>query len=229
MNSPVDLSHSLVVAPICKCPDLDLLAEIQIADQCDVIELRLDCLKDYLDQTASLLTNNRPTIPIIATARHPDEGGCHSLDTAARLELFLRFLEQVDAIDIELRSIDEMSEAVNMARSAGKTVILSFHDFESTPSIATIQSKIDQAVDAGADACKIAVYLDSLSDLCELTQVCESESRIKLSMMGMGPLGKLSRLVFAKAGSALNYGYLKESNAPGQWAAAELQRLIREI
>lgn len=229
MNSPVDLSRSLVVAPVCNQADLDFLSEIQITDHCDVIELRLDSLKDCLDQTASLLSDNRPTIPIIATTRHPDEGGCHSLDAAARQDLLLRFLPQVDAIDIELRSTDEMSETIDTVRSTGKTVILSFHDFESTPSTATIQSKIDQAIDAGADVCKIAIHLDSLPALCELTQVCESESRIKLSMMGMGPLGKLSRLLFAKAGSVLNYGYLKESNAPGQWPAAELQRLLGEI
>ncbi len=47
--------------------------------------------------------------------------------------------------------------------------------------------------------------------------------------MGMGPLGKLSRLVLAKAGSCLNYGYLRVANAPGQWEAAELGALLGRI
>jgi 3-dehydroquinate dehydratase-1 len=47
--------------------------------------------------------------------------------------------------------------------------------------------------------------------------------------MGMGPVGKLSRLVLAKAGSVLNYGYLLEANAPGQWPAWELKSLIDQI
>jgi 3-dehydroquinate dehydratase-1 len=45
----------------------------------------------------------------------------------------------------------------------------------------------------------------------------------------MGPLGKLSRLVLAKAGSCLNYGYLNTPNAPGQWPAARLKTLLEEI
>jgi len=229
MNPSVDLSRPTVVAPICNLADLDYVSEIQITDHCDVIELRLDDMKDNLDQIASFLTHNRPDIPVLATARHPDEGGSHSLDTKARQDLYLRFLEQVDAIDIELRSADDMSETIDAASSAGKTIILSFHDFENTPSSATIQSAIDQVIDTGADVCKIAVHLESRPILDELLQICESESRIKLSMMGMGPMGKLSRLEFAKAGSVLNYGYLNEPNAPGQWPAAELKRLIAEI
>jgi len=122
-----------------------------------------------------------------------------------------------------------MAGIIETARSAGKTMILSFHDFTSTPTPEVIRAKIDQAVDCGADIAKIAVHMQSMTSLCELVQICESESRIKLSMMGMGPLGKLSRLVFAKAGSVLNYGYLRESNAPGQWPAAELKRLLAEI
>lgn len=229
MNFPIDRSNPLVVAPVCSQTDLEFVSGLQIAAHCDIIELRLDCLADRLDQTAALLSGNKLAIPILATARHPDEGGCGSLSTTDRENLLQRFLGQVDAIDIELCAADDMGGIIGAARSAGKTLILSFHDFKNTPSTATIRSKIDLAIDCGADVAKIAVHLESLSSLCELAQICESESRIELSMMGMGPLGKLSRLVFAKAGSVLNYGYLKEANAPGQWPAAALKRLIDEI
>ena len=47
--------------------------------------------------------------------------------------------------------------------------------------------------------------------------------------MGMGVFGKVSRLALAKAGSALNYGYLDRPNAPGQWEARELKKLISQI
>ncbi len=229
MPSPIDFTRISVVAPVCNLSDLDFLSEIRISDHCDIIELRLDSLTDNLDQITAFLTDNKLDTPILATARHPEEGGCHSLNASARQELYLRFLPLVDSIDIELRSLTEMNEVIDATRSAGKTVILSFHDFESTPSIAAIQSKIDQAIEAGADVCKIAIHLDSQSALDELIPICESESRINLSMMGMGPLGKPSRLAFARAGSVLNYGYLKEANAPGQWPAKELKHLIGEI
>jgi 3-dehydroquinate dehydratase-1 len=47
--------------------------------------------------------------------------------------------------------------------------------------------------------------------------------------MGMGPLGKVSRLVLAAAGSRLNYGYLDKPQVPGQWPAPELVRRLEEV
>ena len=47
--------------------------------------------------------------------------------------------------------------------------------------------------------------------------------------MGMGPWGRVSRLVLAKCGSLLNYGYIGESNAPGQWPAARLKEMLSEL
>lgn len=229
MPFPIDFSSPQVIAPACNPADLDFLSSASASDHCDIIELRLDSLIDQLDQVDALLSDHHPNLPILATARHPDEGGDGALDAAARQQLYAHFLPQIDALDIELRSVDEMSNTLETARSAGKTIILSFHDFESTPPVSTIRSKIDQAIKAKADVCKIAVHLDSLSNLCDLAQVCKFESRIRVSFMGMGPLGKISRLLFAKTGSILNYGYLQTPNAPGQWPAAQLKNLINEI
>jgi 3-dehydroquinate dehydratase-1 len=47
--------------------------------------------------------------------------------------------------------------------------------------------------------------------------------------MGMGALGKVSRLVFAEAGSVLNYGYLDRPNASGQWEATLLKQRLKEL
>lgn len=229
MPLPIDFTLTSVVAPVCNQSDLDFLNASEAATHCDVIELRLDNLLNSLDQTASFLSEQAPALPVLATVRHPDEGGTHSLSSAKRQDLYLRFIPQVDAIDLELRSASELSQVIETARTQQKAVILSFHDFKNTPSLPLIQSKIDQAIDAGADVCKIAIHLNSLPTLCELAQLCQSESRINISLMGMGPLGKISRLLFAKAGSVLNYGYLKEANAPGQWPAKQLKDLITEI
>jgi 3-dehydroquinate dehydratase-1 len=47
--------------------------------------------------------------------------------------------------------------------------------------------------------------------------------------MGMGALGRVSRLLLAQLGSVLNYGYLDQATVPGQWPAARLRELIREL
>jgi 3-dehydroquinate dehydratase-1 len=45
----------------------------------------------------------------------------------------------------------------------------------------------------------------------------------------MGPLGKVSRLVLAAAGSRLNYGYLDKPQVAGQWPARELALRLGEV
>ncbi len=45
----------------------------------------------------------------------------------------------------------------------------------------------------------------------------------------MGPLGKVSRLLFAAAGSVLNYGYLDRPQVAGQWEATVLKQRLREL
>ena len=90
--------------------------------------------------------------------------------------------------------------------------------------------KVASAYQQGADIAKLAVVIETheqLNDLVELVVATQDSGR-SISAMGMGPLGKLSRLVLASAGSCLNYGYLNEPNAPGQWSAVELRRLIDE-
>ena len=115
-------------------------------------------------------------------------------------------------------------------------LIASFHDFEKSPPLNELVDVIEDAFAAGADVTKIAIKLESMPPMFELLDYVETVPHLDsitpwhhLSLMGMGPLGKLSRLVFASAGSCLNYGYLVEANAPGQWPAAELKRLIAEL
>ena len=47
--------------------------------------------------------------------------------------------------------------------------------------------------------------------------------------MGMGPLGKISRLTLGRSGSVLNYGYLDKLQVPGQWPAERLKERLAEL
>jgi 3-dehydroquinate dehydratase-1 len=52
---------------------------------------------------------------------------------------------------------------------------------------------------------------------------------VPISVMGMGEYGKLSRLLLARAGSVLNYGYLDVVQVPGQWPAPLLKERLAEL
>jgi len=51
-----------------------------------------------------------------------------------------------------------------------------------------------------------------------------------ISIMGMGRLAPVSRLLYAQLGSVLNYGYIGDTpTAPGQWSARMLKQAITNL
>lgn len=194
---------------------------------CDVIELRLDTLKLPATEVRAALSGN--SVPVLLTARHPAEGGQGSEDAAGRMALLEPLLDLAALVDIELRSAMDMRSLVQKAQGMGVRVIGSFHDFQATPGEEVLRGAINFAQPAGLDAVKLATFLNGPADLNRLITLTSETHRLRLSAMGMGPLGRVSRLVLAKCGSLLNYGYLGESNAPGQWPAPRLKELLAEL
>ncbi len=194
---------------------------------CDVMELRLDLLEldtDELEEFIPLLG-----VPVLLTARHPEEGGQGNLDAAARRAMLEPLVGLASLIDIELRSAQDLREVMAKARSLSVPVIGSFHDFSATPGIEVLTGAMDFAQTAGFDGVKFATYLNGADDLARLMALVAGKRRLPMAAMGMGGLGRVSRLTLAKLGSLLNYGYLGESNAPGQWPARQLKDLLNDL
>jgi 3-dehydroquinate dehydratase-1 len=199
----------------------------QRAAACDLFELRLDLLKlDTADLRAAI---PKLDLPVLLTARHPAEGGQGTEAAAGRIALLEPLLDLASLIDIELRSAGDMRGVTQKARGLSVGVVGSFHDFQATPGDEILGGAIEMAQTFGFDAVKLATYLNTPDDLMRLMKLLTAHRRLPMSLMGMGPLGRLSRLALSKLGSLLNYGYLGESNAPGQWPAAKLKELLSEL
>ena len=182
---------------------------------------------DYLEWRADFLGEKIPKSPIpwIITARHPLEGGKNALPQARRRELLFSLLPSASLVDIEVRSLVGLSDVAACAQKNGIGIIASFHDFEKTPETSRLRDVIRRANDAGANVVKIATRTTTPKDVSRLLDLWNA-TPLPLAIMGMGPLGMSSRLLFANCGSALNYGWLHRPNVPGQWSAAELRTLI---
>lgn len=223
-------SRPLVVGVV---PDLAALEHLQDMDAatreqtCDVVELRLDTLNLPADELRQRVAGI--TTPLLLTARHPAEGGQGSPDAAGRAALIEPLLDLAALVDIELRSAQEMQGTIQKARARGVPVIGSFHDFQATPGEDVLMGSVSFAQPLGLDSVKIATFLNSQDDLMRLMKIAAGPHRVRVSVMGMGPWGRLSRLVLAKCGSLLNYGFIGTSNAPGQWPAAELKHLLNQL
>ena len=220
-NSP------LVVATVTSTDDLVFLSQNNCPEGIDVLEFRLDNLIGNLDEVEAS-AKKLDSVGRLFTARHPAEGGIGDLDETTRFDLLRRFLPLANLIDIEVQSLEAAGKLVQEAQDSGTQVIASFHNFEETPTIQEVAAAVSKTIELGADIAKIAAFLDEMPKMFELVAMLQA-SNLPMSVMGMGPLGKLSRLVFAKGGSVLNYGFLQTPNAPGQWRATELKRLLGEI
>ena len=193
----------------------------------DLLELRVDY---FADNPGVLLRKiERLAFPLLVTVRHPAEGGAHDLSFVRRGALFMQFLPFARAIDVELRSAEKLASVLAMARAHGVEVVLSHHDFRSTPSPTRLEALRRSAQAAGADIFKVAAVTSAPRDLSSLLSLLSGRSKLPLSVMGMGALGKVSRLLFARAGSVLNYGYLDQPNASGQWEATLLKERLKEL
>ncbi len=199
----------------------------------DVLELRVDGFaRDPagLDALATLAAG--ATRPLIVTVRHPAEGGLDPAlgDASARRRLYERFLPLAAWVDIELRSLGALDPVIAQARARGVRIIASFHDFDGTPGPRRLRALADRAAAAGADVCKIAAATRTPGDLARLLDLLGSGTPLPLAVMGMGPLGKVSRLALGAAGSVLSYGYLGDgAQVPGQWPAGVLRARLDEL
>lgn len=193
----------------------------------DFVEVRLDLLAGQVGALRTTIPDLR--VPLLLTARHPAEGGAPKLTSARRRDLLMEFLPHAAAVDVELRAVGTLEAALREAEKLGVSRIISFHDFSATPSLARMRRLVKSARRAGAAVVKVATQLRSPRDLARLLELQASAPDLALATMGMGPLGRVSRLALAAAGSCLNYGYLDRPQVPGQWPAVELKRRIAEV
>lgn len=197
----------------------------------DLLELRVDAFAQAGECDRLEASLSRLRAPLLLTVRHPLEGGAGRLSAAQRRALYLRFLPHASLVDVELRSAKALGGVTAKAGALGVPVVLSFHDFRKTPSLAKLRELRAAAQQAGADVFKAAVTVNSPRDVAVLLDflVSSPSAGPRLAVMGMGAFGKVSRLVLARSGSVLNYGFLDRAQVPGQWPAKLLKERLAEL
>jgi 3-dehydroquinate dehydratase-1 len=198
-----------------------------VATCCDVVEFRVDaCPQAAADVRAAVAA---APVPVLLTVRDPREGGLNALGLTPRRVLLQSLVDDFQLVDIEIANLGLYRDVVQQAKENGTLVVGSFHDFKGQPDAAVLSDLIAEAQSLGADIVKCAVTPKSVADVAALASFLEAGPSSPLSLMGMGPLGRVSRLLLGQLGSVLNYGYLDTATVPGQWAAAELKRLLAEL
>ncbi len=212
-----------LVAVISSGPDL--AAAIALKDLPDLFELRLDSLSPITGPDEQKISRLR--VPLIITARDPREGGTGNLSLECRRDLLERFLPRAKYIDVELRAAQKFKLLLAQAQKQKVCRILSYHNFESTPSLRSFRAKAKLAKTMGADVFKVATRTDTPAALGRLVDfLTNNRAGIAVSAMGIGILGPISRLLLAQCGSVLNYASVGRPNVEGQLSIALLRSAL---
>jgi len=168
-------------------------------------------------------------VPVLLTVRLVADGGRWT-DDGGRLLLFERAIatNACSWVDIEVES-HIAAAVVTAAHASGAVAIVSHHDFAGTPDLDVMEDVVDRARQLGADLVKIATRVDGVDDHDRLMELTRRRREDPIAIIGMGPFGTPLRSYLPCVGSRLTYGFLDESAAPGQIAAAELvARLVTD-
>ncbi len=203
----------------------DLERALRIRRPPDLFELRLDRLASMADKVEKVLPKLRT--PLVITARHPHEGGASKLRLRQRRDLLVRFLNHAQYVDVELRSAPALRSLLKLAKNKSIRRIISFHNFKSTPSALSLAAKAREAKSYRADIFKVATRTDTPMELGRLVDfMTNNRLDVAVAVMGIGKLGAISRVLLARAGSALIYASVGAvSDVEGQLSLEQLRAL----
>lgn len=208
----------------------------------DLIEWRVDFFAEIHDPiqvvgVARAIRQAAGNIPIIFTRRASDEGGevIGGLAENTVVALYEKVCASgaIDIIDFELSQPAESRARLRAAsRAHDVAMIMSYHNFQSTPPAVELVAKIEEAGREGADIAKVAVMPQSPGDvlvLLQATLTASSRVQIPLITMSMGGIGAITRLCGWMYGSALTFAAGASSSAPGQIPIEELRAALKTM
>ena len=190
----------------------------------DLIEVRFDRM-DKLPEDLSPF--RKLSVPKIATLRTVDQGGSSTHRDGERLRFFRRAVRiGFEYIDIELNS--PLASQLGMEMRGDVKIICSHHDHDGTPRLSAIIDALVSTSSRG-DVAKVAFKINSISDLARLVEATRlfSAAGERHIIIGMGPLGGVTRLLGKAFGNEHVYASLEEGKeaAPGQYDVATLKSL----
>ena len=191
--------------------EADALETVGSAAGADMLEIRVDGFSSAGAAVDFASFRSRARLPLIYTRRG---SGFDPAEATRALEAGFDF------VDVELdRTLEPRSLATFSSRA-----ILSFHDFESTPELEPILSRMKSF---GTAAVKIAVTPRRFDDNLRILRALEGARGEGVTLFGMGSRGLYSRILAPYFGSALSFVAAREdaAAAPGQFTSERAREI----
>ncbi|MGH0054097.1 MAG: type I 3-dehydroquinate dehydratase, partial [Sphaerochaetaceae bacterium] len=200
-----------------------------------LVELRLDYLLPDEQKIASSFPST-VDLPVILTMRRKIDGGQCDLPEKQRLQLlyeaakgdfsYVDIEEDVRKSDLKFKDpfFEQKVDMENSLRKRGVKIIRSYHDYECVP--ADLFARIHKLASKG-DIPKVAVTPQSMMDVITIFRVQqELSSQAEKIVIGMGPYGICTRILYKKCGSILSFCSDSQA-APGHLSAQSMSELYR--
>lgn len=124
-------------------------------------------------------------------------------------------------------------DVASQAPALNARVIASYHDYRKTPDDKTLRGIIARMDNYKPAIYKIATYCNSHEDALRLLQLLLELKKLKKKciVLGMGPLGAITRIYGALWGNELVFAPRRstEKSAPGQLTKIKIEKICQEI
>jgi 3-dehydroquinate dehydratase-1 len=197
-----------------------IISEIETRE---LAEIRLDA-GDFTEEDVRKIFGSTNT-NLIATHRT----GRVSDDT--RILLLSAAIESgASYIDIDVENSDIFKNSlIKKAKEKGTTIIVSYHNFESTPQIGELKEVMRWCKESGADIIKIASAVSTPQEAARILALYQYDSPIVA--LGMGDYGKITRVASVMLGAPFTYVSPVDGKktAPGQIDLGRMQEILNLI
>jgi 3-dehydroquinate dehydratase type I len=201
----------------------------------DLAEVWLDHIRD-LDLEGLI---KKSPLPIVCACKKKEDMGMFKCSDLELSEILTTALEYGAAyVDIPYSMPKNLSTKITHSQRSNvkgqmSKIIISYHDFERTPSIKELLKKAREMKERGADIVKISVMAKSMEDTFSvifLAQILQSEN-IPHILIAMGQKGILSRIITPFLGGTMMFAPLtkNQSSASGQMTVDELKKVWESL
>ena len=214
----------LVIPVVAQNIDAALEQAEAAQEYANVIEFRADYIQD-LELSDIEKFKNAIKRPVIFTCRPEYEKGHFSGTEKEREKFIEKALDSgYEYVDVEYKS-DFYQEIISKTQNS--RIILSYHNFDRTPSYNELQKLLDKMRAYPPHLIKIITTANTINDNFNIFQLLEDNQEKDIISFCMGVYGIISRALSRKFGSYLSFAALNEESksAQGQINVKEMMRI----
>ena len=195
----------------------------------DFMEIRFDFLKETEIKEALEFVKPHSSRSVFTIRSKSQNGKFKGSETERKF--YLKLLSKNDPmfLDVELDTLKTDDELLQYLRSNKTNILVSHHDFSSTPSIDELQFFLKEMKNYSNNV-KLITTANNLADSFRILDLYQYSGNSRLISFAMGDYGVLSRILSTLAGTApFTYASINKALAPGQIDILTLRKIYDRI